>query len=197
MLSKTRQPSDGAFALTVFRHSDAAVLCGADHDPEHRRRFDCPASFVPSLQHSEDVIARWERERLAGQRFTFAVRNADTGELLGGFEFLPRGPETANLAYWTYPAHRRRGVAVRAVALACNLAVEQFAYRRLEIVIDPDNIGSRRVAAHSGFREVGEREGRILHIMDLANTKPESPRQGGVDAAQPDAAPDGRKAGRG
>ena len=56
--------SDGVVTLTFFASSDAAVLFEADGDAEHRRRFDFPDDFVPSLQHSENVIARWERERL-------------------------------------------------------------------------------------------------------------------------------------
>jgi RimJ/RimL family protein N-acetyltransferase len=167
MLGEVRQPSDGVVTLTFFARPDASVLCEADHDPEHRRRFDFPDTFVPSLEHSERAIARWEQERLAGKRFAFAVRSADTGVLLGGCELRPLGDETANLSYWTYPAHRRRGVASRAVALACDLAFERFGFRRLEVVTDPDNAGSRRVAVNNRFREAGEREGRILHILEF------------------------------
>lgn len=162
-----RQPSDGVVTLTFFVPSDASVLCEADHDSEHRRRFDFPDNFVPSLQHSAELIARWQQERLAGKRFPFAVRNATTGELLGGCELRPLDGETANLSYWTYPAHRRRGVASRAVTVACDLAFEQLGFRRLEILTDPDNIGARRVAVRNGFKEVGEREGRVLHIREV------------------------------
>jgi hypothetical protein len=60
--------SDGVITLTCFARNDAPVLLEGDGDAEHRRRFDFPDDFVPSLQHAEDVIARWERERLAGVR---------------------------------------------------------------------------------------------------------------------------------
>ena len=56
----------------------------------------------------------------------------------------------------------------RRVALACQLALEQFRFRRLEVVTDPDNIGSRRVALRNGFSEIGARDGRVLHIKYLA-----------------------------
>jgi len=196
MLREVRQSSDGVVTLTFFARPDAAVLCEADHDPEHRRRFDFPDTFVPSLEHSERAIARWEQERLAGKRFTFAVRSADTGVLLGGCELRPLGNETANLSYWTYPAHRRRGVASRAVALACDLAFERFGFRRLEVVTDPDNSGSRRVAANNRFREAGEREGRILHILEFEENNARvagSPRR---VRGQPGSADDGHRAER-
>ena len=135
----------------------------ADADAEHRRRFDFPEDFVPSLHHSQKVIARWEGERLAGIRFAFAVRSVASGELLGGCELRPLGNGDANLSYWTYPRHRGRGVASRAVALACEIAVAEFDFRALEIVVDADNIASRKVATRNGFREAGERDGRILY----------------------------------
>src|SRR5215211_7111629 len=104
MLGGGRLPSDGVVALSLFERGDAAVLRDGDHDPEHRRRFDFPQSFVPSLQHSLDTISRWERERLTGKRFPFAVRDANTGDLLGGCELRPRCGDAADLSYWTYPA---------------------------------------------------------------------------------------------
>jgi RimJ/RimL family protein N-acetyltransferase len=167
--------SDGVITLTFFARSDAPVLLEADGDAEHRRRFDFPDDFVPSLQHSENVIARWERERLAGVRFAFAVRSVANGELLGGCELRPLGDGAANLSYWTYPRHRRRGVASRAVTLACEVAVAEFDFRSLQIVADPDNIPSRQMAARNGFEEVGEQDGRILYTLEVRDRRASNP----------------------
>jgi RimJ/RimL family protein N-acetyltransferase len=159
--------SDGVIALTLFAPSDAPVLLEADGDAEHRRRFDFPDDFVPSLQHSEYVIARWEQQRVAGVRFAFAVRDVANGELLGGCELRPLGNGAANLSYWTYPRHRRRGFASRSVRLACEIAAAEFDFRSLQIVADPDNIPSRKIATGNGFEELRERDGRILYIIEL------------------------------
>src|SRR5262245_11144709 len=121
--------SDGVVRLTFFESRDAFVLREADGDAEHRLRFEFPADFVPSLQHSETVIARWQEERIAGTRFAFAVRSVANGELLGGCELRPLGNGLANMSYWTHPRHRRRGVASRAVALACEVARADFRLR--------------------------------------------------------------------
>lgn len=102
-----QQTTDGVVTLTPFVRDDAPVMCDGDRDPEHRRRFAFPDDFVPSVRHSQEVIARWEQERIAGTRFPFAVRDAITGTLLGGCELKPQGTEAANLSFWTYPAHRR------------------------------------------------------------------------------------------
>ncbi len=161
--------SDGVVTLSWFVPADAPVMMSGDADPEHRRRFEFPDDFVPSLQHALDVMARWERERLAGTRLPFAVRDATTGALLGGCEIKPLAAGAANLSYWTYPQHRGRGVASRAVALARRLAFDALGLERLEIVVDPDHAISRRIAERNGFQPAGTREGRLLYVADAVH----------------------------
>lgn len=138
-------------------------MCDGDHDPDHRRSFEFPPDFIPSVQHSRNVIARWEQQRLEGRRFPFAVRDAITNELLGGCELQPLDDHAANMSYWTYRPHRRGGVASQAVARIRTIAFEEFGFRRLEIFVDPDDIGSRRVAVRSGFTLVGARSRPVCH----------------------------------
>jgi RimJ/RimL family protein N-acetyltransferase len=159
--------TDGIVTLSPFQPTDAPVLFEADHDPEHRRRFDFPEDFTPSLQHSKEVIARWETQRTAGERFPYAVRSVAAGELLGGVELRPLGDRIANLSYWTVARHRRRGVACRAVSLACRLAFVDLGVRSLRVLADPDNTGSRRVAVRNGFREAGLSDGRICYVLSI------------------------------
>jgi RimJ/RimL family protein N-acetyltransferase len=159
-------PTDGVVTLSLFVPGDAPMMRDADDDPEHRRRFEFPDDFASSLQHSLGDVARWERERIAGTRFPFAVRDAIAGNLLGGCEIKPVPGGSANLSYWTYPAHRGHGVASRAVALASRWAFEELGLKRLEIISDPDNEASRRVAVRNGFRAAGVRDGRVQYIVD-------------------------------
>lgn len=162
---RPRRRGDGV-TLGSFTPGDAPVLREVDHDPEHRRRFDFPDDFAPSLEHSEAVIARWAEERRAGVRFPFAVRDATSGELLGGCELHPTGRGTANVSYWTHPLHRRRGIASEAVRQVCALAFAELGLRRIELEADPDNVGSHRVAVRNGFEEAGVRAGRIVYALE-------------------------------
>ena len=164
--------TDDVIILSLFQRADATVLLEADADREHRRRFDFPSDFRPSLRHSEDVIARWEAERLARKRFPYAVRGAATGELLGGVELLPLGNNVANLSYWTHPRYRRRGVAGRAVTLVCRLAFREFGFRALQVLVDVDNVASRRIAVGNGFRETGVQDARVCYILESAEQPP-------------------------
>ena len=163
---------DDVIILRLFQRADAPVLLEADADPEHRLRFDFPADFTPSLRHSEDIIARWEAERLNGKRFPYAVRGAATGELLGGVELLPLGNKIANLSYWVHPHYRRRGFASRAVSLICRLAFREFGFRALRVLVDTDNVASRRAAIGNGFREAGMQDGRVCYILESTEQPP-------------------------
>ena len=161
-----RKPADVMIVLTPFEHSDAPSMAEGDRDPEHRKWFEFPSSFVPSVTHSEEVVARWEIERAAGSRLPFAVRNAFTHELLGGCELKPQSSAVANVSYWTYPPHRRTGVAKQAVRLLCEFAFADMGLRRLELLIEPSNTASLHVAAAAGFAAAGARGTKLLFVLD-------------------------------
>ena len=154
--------SDGIVYLDDFRLTDASGMLAADHDSEHRKRFDFPPDFVPSLEHSRNVIRDWIHDRKLGTRYTYAVRATDSNCLVGGCEIRPTEREIANLSYWTYPHYRRRGIATRAVAIARKIAAE-LGITRLEILVDKDNKASRLVAINSGFIQSSERDGRACY----------------------------------
>jgi len=61
---------------------------------------------------------------------------------------------------------RRRGYAARALRLAAAWAFDELAIARLELYVDPDNIGSRAVARAAGFVEEGVLRSR-LKISDV------------------------------
>ena len=74
-------------------------------------------------------------------------------EVLGevGLVTMAGGPSRAEVGWWTAPAHRRRGVATRAVTLfrtwcADELDLELFAE------VDPENPASLWVAESAGVR---------------------------------------------
>jgi len=163
---KTDLPSDGAVTLDDFSQSDAIGLFAADQDAEHRRRFEAPEEFLPSLQHSRQTISRWLDEKNAGTRWALAVRDCKTRELLGGCEFKPVTSSVTRLSYWTLSQHRAKGIGSRAVALACTLAFEQLQFHRIELSIDADNPHSRSIALRNGFLEHGAREGRVLYAKE-------------------------------
>jgi len=159
--------TDGVVALSDFGLADASTMSLADADSELRRRFDFPEDFVPSVEHSEEVVRRWQRERLAGERYAHAVRAATTLELLGGCELRRLRDGVANVSYWTYPSHRSCGVASRALALLIKIASDYYQFTSLEAEIDPDNIASRNVAERNAFCVAAHRNNRIVYMRRL------------------------------
>ena len=157
--------SDGIVYLDDFRLTDASAMLTVDHDSEHRKRFEFPSDFLPSLEHSRNVIRGWIYDRKQGTRYTYAVRAIDSACLVGGCEICPSGKGVANLSYWTHPDYRRRGIATRAVSIACKIAAKH-GITRLEILVDKDNAASRRVAVNSGFIQSSDRNGRACYYLN-------------------------------
>ncbi len=149
---------------------------------------DAPALRPPDSSHPAAAGG-------GGERYPFAVRDVADGVLVGGCELWPRGTGVCNVSYWTYPAHRRAGFASRSVARLCAVAFEVGGFERLEIVTDPDNIASRRVALRNGFEEVGWRDGQVLHVLDKSAGS-RGGRRGGVSADPHRARGDARAIGR-
>jgi RimJ/RimL family protein N-acetyltransferase len=151
-------------SLDEFAPADVQVMCQGDHDPELRRRFEFPTDFVPSIAHSERVLAAWTEENRVGPNHTFAVRSSG-GELIGGCQVRPKSDGLAHVSYWTYPSHRGRGAACEALRLLVNEAFETLGLVRLEAHCDPDNTASRQVAMRAGFTEVETRDGRVVYVL--------------------------------
>jgi RimJ/RimL family protein N-acetyltransferase len=146
--------SDGLLVLDAFTLRDVAAQVDAE-DEEHARRF----GWYPKHSTDETVriaILRWQEEwKSQGRTRTFAAREAHSDELIGGCEIRLRNHGIAEISYWTFPAHRGRGLAVRAVRLASDYAFSQLGVERMELYVEPDNHASRAVARKAGFVEEG------------------------------------------
>lgn len=162
---KMEKLGDGVVVLTPFENADAPAMSEADDDAEIRKWFEFPREFTSSIAHSEQVVSQWKAERAAGTRFPFAVRSAANRELLGGCELRHEDSGAANVSYWTYPGHRRLGVATRAVRLLCRFAFNEMGLSKVQVLIDPANTASRRVAAANGFAEEDEQDGKLRLVL--------------------------------
>jgi RimJ/RimL family protein N-acetyltransferase len=167
--------TDGTVVLDAFRLTDAQSHL-AGEDDELARRF----GWFPrrsTLARARETIERWQAEwsnqgltrcfatRLAdgGERADRGERadggeRAESGELVGGCELRLRPDRTASMSYWTFPHHRRRGLASRAVRLAAEYAFACLDVTEIELYIEPDNAGSLGVARAAGFIAAGRGE---------------------------------------
>jgi RimJ/RimL family protein N-acetyltransferase len=135
-------------------HDDDAPAHVAGEDEETARRF----GWWP--QRSTEVTARaayadWARSwREDGPRRTFAVRDPESGALVGGCELRLGAAASGEVSYWVHAGQRRRGYASGALRLLLGYAAS-IGVTRLEAHVAPDNDASRRVAQSAGFTQAG------------------------------------------
>ncbi|WP_354639273.1 GNAT family N-acetyltransferase [Kitasatospora camelliae] len=114
------------------------------------------------VRATEDISARaWIAARAAGWRTGtlagFAAVSTDGDTLLGtvNVRWSDRADGLARIGYWTVPAARRRGIAVRATRAATRWAFDTADARRIELSHAAGNHLSCRVAERSGYRHEG------------------------------------------
>jgi RimJ/RimL family protein N-acetyltransferase len=120
-------------------------------DPEMLRFTRIPEP-VPA-DFAETWFARYERGRADGTRMNFAIVDGPEKTLVG-FAVVPvidTEAATAELGYGVASWARGRGVATAALRELTNWAFTELAMVRLELLIDVDNPGSKRVAGNCGF----------------------------------------------
>lgn len=150
-----RPLTDGVVTLRPWRRADLTALVAAVQDPEIPRWTRAPSPFT--RKDGRDYLAAQARQRLLGESVGFAVVDAAGGELLGSVGVLRLDPArgSAEIGYWVARHARRRGVATRAVRLASRWALGPLGLARLELLAEPDNLASQRVAEACGFVREG------------------------------------------
>jgi RimJ/RimL family protein N-acetyltransferase len=96
-------------------------------------------------------------ERTNGSR-VLAIVDAATTALLGWCEIRrpdPDDPERGEIGYELVAEARGRGVATRGVGLLVGWAFEELRMRRVQALVQPDNVASMAVLERLGFAREG------------------------------------------
>jgi RimJ/RimL family protein N-acetyltransferase len=146
---------DGVVALREWSDDDRDALVAIANDEAIRHWTRVPSPYTN--QNAEEWFALTRTTRAAGHQAAFAVVDARDDELLGSIDLRmnPADPAIAELGYMVGPRARRRGVATRAVALITGWAFGTLGVERIEILVDPRNEASVRVAESAGYRKEG------------------------------------------
>jgi ribosomal-protein-alanine N-acetyltransferase len=132
------------------------------------RRWDATSELTWDQRHSR---AMWHAHRTllrVGARrgevvpFAITVDGAFAGQVtLGGIQ---RGAlRSASVGYWVDSRFQGKGVGTAAVALLVAHAFGPVGLHRVEATISPQNLASRAVVEHLGFRL----EGELLRYLDI------------------------------
>ncbi|MBN2074370.1 MAG: GNAT family N-acetyltransferase [Dehalococcoidales bacterium] len=156
--------TNGIITLRPYRGEDVDALFEAAREsiPEMTPWMPwCHPDY--SIQESRDWIAlrpeHWEK----GTSYDFTIRDATTDRYLGGcgLNGIHRGPDIANLGYWVRTSATGKGVATTTTLLLADFGISELNLKRIEIVVDVDNIASQRVAEKSGATREGILRNRL------------------------------------
>lgn len=151
--------TDGEIVLRMFREEDAPRLLEAARDSEILRLTNLPE--LESEEWARAWLERIENLWRDGTRATFAIASSTSDELLGSIG-VRLVDANGQIGYWVVARARGRGVATRALRLLADWAFS-VGFGRLQLLTEPENAASQRVAENAGFR----REGLLRSYIEL------------------------------
>lgn len=118
---------------------------------------------VTDLAGAEHFIVERLHQWDTGEGYAFVAEDRATGRLLGGgaVGHINRLHRVANLGYFVRTSERGRGLAVALSRLLAEFAFGDLWIQRLEILVEPNNAASLRVAEKLG----AVREGILRHRL--------------------------------
>lgn len=122
----------------------------------------CHANY--GFDDAHGWISHCQSGWLNGNIFAFPIFDAGSGILLGsiGLNQLNSEHRSANLGYWIRQASQGKGVATDAIRLVARFGFERLGLIRIEIIVRPENLPSRRTAEKSGASFEGMARNRLL-----------------------------------
>jgi RimJ/RimL family protein N-acetyltransferase len=138
--------------LRPWRLEDVPAVTAACQDAEIARWL----AFVPQPYTEED--ARFYIQDCLDarkDRTSFAITDAETGEVIGSIEMRINRMLTGHIGYWLAAQARGRGLTAEALLALSHWGFDELGLGRVELVTDPNNIASQRVAEKAGFRREG------------------------------------------
>ncbi len=140
--------------LRRWARRDLPCIEAAATDPCIPRRTTVPAVF--STTEGLAFIERQWRRQSDGEGLPLAIERVGTESAVGFVVLLfRREPAVVGLGYWVVPQARGHRFAGRAVALLAPWALRLGAVNRVEAMVEPDNVASRRTLEGAGFQHEG------------------------------------------
>ena len=149
---------DGDLELRPWTMDDVPALVDACNDPEIRHWIP----VIPRPYTEEDARAFVGRELPEIGQHQFAI--TEGRRVVGSIGMRVSEPgRNGHIGYWCAASARGRGLTTRALRLLSHYALEELKLERLELITDPDNRASQRVAEKVGFRREGVLRSHLLH----------------------------------
>jgi len=147
--------------LRPWGPDDVDAVVAACQDPELQRWTQVPVPY--RRDDAEGFVGGIAAETWAAGGALFAVAPRDGGPLLVSIGLFPPSDGFGEAGYWTVREHRGQGYTAEALGALADWVFGDLGLRRLELFVDPANVGSRRVAERAGFSAEGLLRQRHLH----------------------------------
>ncbi len=154
--------------ITPFRPDCAEEFRGLVQDNQAYLVPYMPFSVTPlsSLEQAELFASMFAR--FTKGDYTFQIRDRETNAPLGGCGLHPVDSLGRAAGYWIRQDRAGHGYAAEAASVLCRLAFEYEQVDRVELHIDPANLGSQRVAEKIG----ASREGLLRRRLPWPEEEP-------------------------
>jgi RimJ/RimL family protein N-acetyltransferase len=147
--------------LRPWRPDDAAAVYEACQDPDIQRWTEVPVPYRRA--DAEMFVGEIAPRTWSDGGALLALEPAGGGPLIGSIGVHGIRDGVASVGYWTAPQQRRHGYTSEALRLLGGWALAELGAHRVELVVHPENVTSRRVAESAGFVAEGVLRQRYLH----------------------------------
>jgi RimJ/RimL family protein N-acetyltransferase len=144
---------DGDLVLRPFTLDDVPAIAAACQDPEIQH-------WIPVIPRPYTEEHAREFVEGAGQESLAVVHD---GRLVGAIGMRINDFGVGHIGYWCARETRGRGLTTRALRLLCRHGFDDRGLGRLELITDPDNRASQRVAEKVGFQREGVLRSHLRH----------------------------------
>lgn len=154
---------DGDLVVRPWSDDDVEPLVEACNDPEIAKWIP----VIPSPYTEADARAFISGTSRSVPEYTvpehsFAI--TVDGSLAGAIGMSVNSMNyRGRIGYWVAASARGRGLCTRALRLLSRWGLDELDLQRLDLITDPDNVASQRVAEKVGFRREGVLRSHLRH----------------------------------
>ena len=147
--------SDGVITISPFEPEDVpSFFAAVQASAEGLGRWMpwCHADY--SMDEVKAWLATCQRAWSQGTSYPFLIIGPESHEVIGSVDInqINRDHNFGNIGYWVTSAHSGKGFATAAVKLVAQFGFAEIGFNRLEIVVQVENVASRRVAEKAGAK---------------------------------------------
>jgi RimJ/RimL family protein N-acetyltransferase len=146
--------TDGEIVLRPWEPRDAPAVTAACQDPEIPRWTVVPHKYTG--RHAREFIFGTTADLASGRELALAIVDRED-RLLGalGISTFDWADLKGEIGYWMVAEARGRGIGARATRMLAVWALTRLGLERLELLANPQNEASQRLAERAGFTREG------------------------------------------